>query len=46
MSKGFSRIKSKLDEEAIDYGPGAKDTYRKLVEKGTQGGWLSIDVEA
>ncbi|KAG1680411.1 hypothetical protein FOA52_015502 [Chlamydomonas sp. UWO 241] len=45
MSKGFSRIKARLEEEAIDYGPGAKDTYRRIVEQGTQGGWLSIDAD-
>ena len=46
MTKGFTRIKGRLDEEAIDFGPMAKGTFSKLVEKGTQEGWLVLDPEA
>lgn len=46
MTKGFLRIKSRLDEEAIDFGPLASETFGRLVMRGTQEGWLSIDPEA
>lgn len=45
MSKGFARIKAKLDEEALDYGASAKDTFCGMVEKGTAAGWLVGEVE-
>ena len=46
MTKGFSRIKSRLEEEAIDFGPLAKETFSKLVTRGSEEGWLSLDPEA
>ena len=46
MTKGFLRIKGRLDEEAIDFGPLAQETFGRLVTRGTKEGWLSIDPEA
>ncbi len=46
MMQGFARIKSRLDEEALDFGELAKDTFRGIVEKGSKSGWLVIDPEA
>ena len=46
MAKGFSRIKCRLDEEAIDFGPLAKETFARIVTAGTQAGWLALDPEA
>mmetsp|Transcript_36791 Transcript_36791/g.81831 ORF Transcript_36791/g.81831 Transcript_36791/m.81831 type:complete len:712 (-) Transcript_36791:320-2455(-) len=46
MSKGFSRVRSRLDEEAMDYGPKARDMFSGFVQTATQQGWLTLDVEA
>lgn len=44
--QGFSRIKSSLDEEALDYGPKAKEMFAHMVEGGSKAGWLVMDPEA
>lgn len=46
MSKGFARVKSKLDEEALDYGPKAKEVFSRIVQAGTDKGWLASDALA
>lgn len=46
MTKGFSRIRARLDEETLDYGPRARDIYGAMVQKAVAAGWLSLDPEA
>ncbi len=46
MSKGFARIRSKLDEEALDYGPKAKVVFQEVVRAGMEKGWLAADALA
>lgn len=39
------RVRSSLEDEALDYGPKSKDVYMRLVQAGCKVGWLSLDPE-
>ncbi|GAX79614.1 hypothetical protein CEUSTIGMA_g7055.t1 [Chlamydomonas eustigma] len=43
MTKGFLRIKDRLDEEALDFGPLTEKTFLSIVKTGTMTGWLSLE---
>ncbi|KAF5834130.1 armadillo-type protein [Dunaliella salina] len=47
MAKGFQRVRSVLGDEALDYGPRARDVFSRMVQTGTKMGWLpDLDPES
>jgi len=44
--QGFLRVRSVLAEEALDYGPRARDVFIRMMQAGTKQGWLSLDPES
>ncbi len=39
-AQGFGRVKARLGEEALDFGPRAKDSFATYVDLATKEGWL------
>jgi hypothetical protein len=42
MTQGFERVKSRLDQAALDFGPHSQVVFIKLVERGVKEGWLEM----
>ena len=44
--QGFSRVRSVLADEALDYGPRARDVFSRMAQAGMIQGWLIFDPES
>jgi hypothetical protein len=43
--QGFARVRSSLAEEALDWGPCARDVFARMMQAGISQGWLVLDPE-
>ena len=42
--QGFTRIKNRISEEALDYGPRAQEDFGVYKERAMTEGWLVMEV--
>lgn len=42
MTHGFNRLKARLDQAVLDFGPHSVAAFSKLIERGVKEGWLEM----
>ena len=42
MTRGFARVKGRMDQAQVDFGPHAVTVFATLVERGVKEGWLEM----